>query len=104
MSRWRAALKRWRHSIKGRLLLLFVLLAVGTCAIFLFGMQRVLQNGWQAYARPLVADYVDRLAADIGSPPDVARAHALAERLPISVRHRPHGAAGHRPAAAVASP
>ena len=86
MSRWRAALKRWRHSIKGRLLLLFVLLALGTCAIFLFGMQRVLQNGWQAYARPLVADYVDRLAADIGSPPDVARAHALAERLPISVR------------------
>ena len=86
MSRWRAAIKRWRHSIKGRLLLLFVLLALGTCAIFLFGMQRVLQNGWQAYARPLVADYVDRLAADIGSPPDVARAHALAERLPISVR------------------
>ena len=86
MSRWRAALKRWRHSIKGRLLLLFVVLALGTCAIFLFGMQRVLQNGWQAYARPLVADYVDRLAADIGSPPDVARAHALAERLPISVR------------------
>jgi hypothetical protein len=27
-------------------------------------------GGWQGWARPLVADYVDRLAAEIGSPPD----------------------------------
>jgi hypothetical protein len=36
--------------------------------------------------RPLVADYVDRLAAQIGSPPDVQRAQALTQRLPITVR------------------
>ena len=36
--------------------------------------------------RPLVSDYVDRLAAEIGSPPDVARAQALVQRLPLSVR------------------
>ena len=30
-------------------------------------MQRVLQGGWQGYAKPLVTDYVDRLAAEIGS-------------------------------------
>jgi signal transduction histidine kinase len=33
-----------------------------------------------------VNDYMDRLAADIGSPPDIARAQALVARLPISVR------------------
>ncbi|MDO9093240.1 MAG: ATP-binding protein [Rubrivivax sp.] len=79
-------MNKWRHSIKGRLLLLFVLLALGTTAVFLFGMQRLLHTGWQAYARPLVADYVDRLAAEIGSPPSAERARAISQRLPVAVR------------------
>ncbi len=33
-----------------------------------------------------MADYIDKLAADIGSPPDIARAQALTQRLPLSVR------------------
>jgi signal transduction histidine kinase len=79
-------LHRWRHGIKARLVLLFVLLALATAAVFLAGMQRVLQGGWHVYAKPLVADYVDRLAADIGSPPDVAKAEAITRRLPLAVR------------------
>ena len=78
--------KRWRHSIKGRLLGLFLVLALGIAAVFLLGMQRLLQGGWQAYAKPLVADYVDRLALEIGTPPDADKARALTQRLPISVR------------------
>ena len=91
-TRWRhrGTWQQWRralgHSIQLRLVALFLLLALGTSAVFLFGMQRLLQGGWQAYARPLVADYLDRLAADIGSPPDVARAQALVAALPITVR------------------
>ncbi len=81
---------RWRHavthSIKGRLVALFLLLALCTSAVFVIGMERVLHNGWQAYAKPLVADYVDRLAAELGTPPDATRALALTKRLPISVR------------------
>ncbi len=50
------------------------------------GLQRAVQGGWQAYARPLVADYLDRLVAEIGAPPDAARAAALAARLPITLR------------------
>jgi len=65
---------------------MFLLLALATTGVFLFGMQRVLQGGWQGYAKPMVADYVDRLAAEIGSPPDADRAQALVARLPISVR------------------
>ncbi len=49
-------------------------------------MQRVLQGGWQGYAKPLVADYVDKLAAEIGSPPSEARAKAIVARLPLSIR------------------
>jgi len=84
--RWHAARRRWRHSLKWRLVTLFLLLALATTAVFLFGMQRVLQGGWQGYAKPLVADYVDKLAAEIGSPPDEARAKAIVARLPVSIR------------------
>jgi signal transduction histidine kinase len=83
---WRSARHRWRHSLKWRLVTLFLLLALATTAAFLFGMQRVLQGGWQGYAKPLVADYVDKLAAEIGSPPSEARARAIAARLPVSIR------------------
>ena len=80
---WRPALG---FSIKGRMVALFVLLALATTAVFLLGMQRLLHTGWQSYVQPLAADYVDRLTAEIGTPPDPARARALAERLPIAVR------------------
>jgi signal transduction histidine kinase len=83
---WHAARHRWRHSLKWRLVTLFLLLALAITAVFLFGMQRVLQGGWQGYARPLVADYVDKLAAEIGTPPSEARARAIVARLPVSIR------------------
>ena len=79
-------LQRWRRSLRWRLVTLFLLLAAATAVVFLVGMQRVLQGGWQAYAQPLLADYADRLAAEIGSPPDLARAQAIVARLPVSVR------------------
>ena len=76
---------RSTHSIKGRLVALFVLLALATTVVFVLGMQQFLQSGWAAYVRPLMADYAQVLAADLGSPPDPARARALAQRLPIAV-------------------
>ncbi|MFO1272239.1 MAG: HAMP domain-containing sensor histidine kinase [Rubrivivax sp.] len=83
---WHRASYRWRYSIRRRLVALFLLLALAVSAVFLLGTQRLLKGGWQAWARPLVADYVDRLAAEIGDPPSKDRAIALAARLPISVR------------------
>lgn len=81
---WRAH-RRWRHSLRARLVTLFLLLALAITAVFLTGMQSALGVGWRDAVRPLLADYVDRLVADIGSPPDVARAEALAQRLPLTV-------------------
>ncbi len=81
---------RWRHrmrrSLGMRLVLLFLLLALAMTGIFLAGMQRAISAGWSGIVRPLVSDYVDRLAAEIGSPPDAQRAQALVQRLPLSVR------------------
>lgn len=81
-----AAPQRWRHSLRLRLVTVFLLLALAMAAVFMGGMQRIFSTGWRDAARPLVADYMDRLVQEIGTPPDVARAQALAERLPIAIR------------------
>jgi signal transduction histidine kinase len=80
------AWRRLRHSLRARLTLLFLLLALAMTLIFMGGMQAVMRSGWQELARPLIADYVDRLAAEIGTPPDVAKAEAIARRLPLRIR------------------
>jgi signal transduction histidine kinase len=77
---------RLPHSLKARLVALFLLLALAMTGAFLFGMQRALTVGWREAALPLLSDYVDRLAAEIGSPPSVERAQALVRRLPVTVR------------------
>ncbi|GAB3649341.1 sensor histidine kinase [Ramlibacter alkalitolerans] len=81
----RRAHRRLRHSLRARLVLLFLLLALGITAAFLLGMQSALGTGWRGAVRPLLGDYVDRLAAEIGSPPSVERAQALAARLPLTI-------------------
>ena len=82
----RQAAHRFRHSLKSRLLALFLLLALVLAVLLLVTLQRAVQDGWQGYAQPLVADYVDHLAAEVGSPPDLERARAIAARLPVRVR------------------
>ena len=79
---WRNA----RHSLRARLTLLFLLLALAMTLTFVGAMQAVMRSGWQEIARPLVANYVDRLTAEIGTPPDVAKAQALTRALPIRIR------------------
>lgn len=74
------------HSLRVRIVALFLGLGLAMAATFLFGMQHALSIGWRDAARPLVVDYVDQLAAELGSPPDVARAQAMVHRLPLSVR------------------
>jgi signal transduction histidine kinase len=74
------------HSLRVRLVALFLLLALAMTAIFVIGMQKALSIGWRDAARPLVVDYVDKLTADIGSPPRIEAAQALVQRLPLSVR------------------
>jgi signal transduction histidine kinase len=89
-ARWHARHRHWRHSmrhsLKWRLVLTFLLLALAVTGVFLVGMKRVVETGWQGYAKPLVADYVDKLVQEIGSPPDADKARAIVARLPVTVR------------------
>ncbi|WP_374562597.1 ATP-binding protein [Ideonella sp.] len=77
--------QRMRHSLGLRLIVLFLALALAISCTFMFGMQRAFSTGWRDVVKPLVVDYVDRLAADLGSPPDIERAKALTARLPLTI-------------------
>jgi signal transduction histidine kinase len=76
------------HSLRVRLVALFLLLALAMTATFVVGMQYALGVGWRDAARPLVVDYLDKLAAELGNPPSIERAQALVQRLPLSVQIR----------------
>ena len=85
--RWHRRLRhRLGHSLGTRLVALFVVLALAVSIVFLGGMQRAFSGGWRDVVRPLVADYVDRLAADLGAPPRIDRARELVDALPLSIR------------------
>ncbi len=77
--------RRWRHSLKLRLLGVFLLLAFMVAFIFVGGAQKAFTLGWKEAGRPLLMDYVTRLANDVAAQgrPDVDKARALVERLPI---------------------
>jgi signal transduction histidine kinase len=74
------------RSLRWRLVALFVALAVAMTATFIWGTQRSFSSGWRDAIRPIISDYVDRLAADMGSPPNVEKAKELASNLPLSIR------------------
>lgn len=82
----RRARQAIRRSIHLRLVLLFLVLALAMTVTFIGGVQSAFTVGWRDAARPLLADYVDRLVTEIGSPPSVERAQAIAQRLPIRLR------------------
>ncbi|HEY9094860.1 MAG TPA: hypothetical protein VIN35_03875, partial [Hydrogenophaga sp.] len=76
------------HSIKLRLVLVFLVLAVAMTGVFVVGAQRAFTVGWKEAARPLLMDYVDHLASDVtagGPAPRIDRAKALVQRLPITI-------------------
>lgn len=87
-STWNRAKHRLAHSIKLRMVLVFLVLAAAMTFIVVKGAQKAFSMGWREAARPLLIDYVDRLAEKITATgvPNVAHAQAIAERLPLTVR------------------
>jgi signal transduction histidine kinase len=87
-SSWRRAKHRVAHSIKLRMVLVFLVLAAAMTFVVVTGAQKAFSMGWREAARPLLMDYVDRLASDItaGGSPSVERAQAITGRLPLTVR------------------
>jgi len=88
LSSWKRAKHGVAHSIKLRMVLVFLLLAAGMTFVFFTGAQKAFSLGWREAARPLLMDYVDRMASEItdGGPPSAERARAITQRLPLTVR------------------
>ena len=82
----RRARQAVHRSLRVRLVLVFLALALGLAVTFIAGVQQAVAVGWREAARPLLTDYVDHLAKEVGSPPSVARAQAVTARLPIALR------------------
>ena len=78
--------RRARHSLRVRLVMLFVLLAAALGMVFLYGVGHALSLGWRETVNPLFDDYADRLVAEIGSPPSVDKAERITQRLPLVIR------------------
>ncbi|WP_374413428.1 ATP-binding protein [Hydrogenophaga sp.] len=87
-SAWRRAKRRVAHSIKLRMVLVFLVLAAALSFVFFTGAQKAFTMGWRDAARPILMDYVDRLTLEVtgGGEPSVERARAITERLPLTVR------------------
>lgn len=77
------------HSLRWRLIVVFLLLAGAIAAVFMGSVQKAFSLSWRDAARPMLMDYVDHLAADITpdktAPPSTERARELTQRLPITV-------------------
>ncbi|RUM94080.1 MAG: two-component sensor histidine kinase [Thiothrix sp.] len=80
-----------RHSLSAKLLGLFLLTALLLSLVIKFGFEFGLRNSWQQNTQPHLAEYVTHLLSEIGDPPDINRASALAERLPLDITIRGEG-------------
>ena len=75
------------HSLKLRLVAVFLLLAVAVSVTFYLGAQGAFSRNWRDSGGPLLFDYVDRVAAELspGGTPSIERAEAFTKRYPVSV-------------------
>ncbi len=84
---YRRAFRTLRCSIKLRMVMVFLLLAMAMSFTFITGAKQAFSVGWREAARPLLMDYVDRLAGEVaaGGSPSVERAQAITQRLPLTI-------------------
>ena len=80
-----------RHSLSAKLLGLFLLTAVLLSLVIKFGFEFGLRNSWQQNTQPHLAEYVTHLLSEVGNPPEISKAKALAERLPLDITLRGNG-------------
>ncbi|MGB5773502.1 MAG: HAMP domain-containing sensor histidine kinase [Sedimenticolaceae bacterium] len=78
-------MRKRRHSLSGRLLLLFIVTAVLLALNVRTGFRIALDQNMEEMAAPHLAEYVQHLLDELGNPPTSASAAALAERLPLRI-------------------
>ena len=81
-------MRKRRHSLSGRLLLLFIVTAVLLAVVVRTGFRVALDRNMQELAAPHLAEYVQHLLDEMGDPPRPENAALLAGRLPLQIHLR----------------
>jgi signal transduction histidine kinase len=75
-----------RHSLSGKLILLFIVMAIAFVILVGGGIRHAFQGHFKDNIQPHITQYLEYVNEDIGSPPDRARAQELAERLNLEIQ------------------
>ena len=84
-------LARLRYSLSARLLALFVVIAIVLVLILSTAFGLAFQRQFRDSIQPHIVQYLEYVLRDIGDPPSLERAQALAQRLPIEIYLRGPG-------------
>ena len=79
-------LKRRYQSLIARILLYFVLSALTVAIVLGWNLAQRIKPQFEQQILPNLSQYIQYLVLDIGSPPDLARAAELSQRLPFELR------------------
>lgn len=77
--------RRHRHSLTGKLVLLFLLTAVLFVVLVGGSMGKVFRDHFEYNVRPHLSQYLDYVLQDIGIPPNRLRAEELANKLNVDI-------------------
>ncbi|MEW8505406.1 MAG: HAMP domain-containing sensor histidine kinase [Candidatus Thiodiazotropha sp.] len=75
-----------RHSLSGRLILLFICISVLIALTVRSGFRYGIQGEFRSLAAPHFTEYLDHLSNEIGTPPDTGAAAKLAQRLQLDIQ------------------
>ena len=78
--------RRFLHTLSGRLTLLFIGIAVLFVLVVGAGMGRAFRGHFESTVRPHLYRYLVYIRNDIGTPPNLERAAALARELPVRIQ------------------
>ncbi|MES9929853.1 MAG: HAMP domain-containing sensor histidine kinase [Candidatus Thiodiazotropha sp. 6PDIVS] len=74
------------HRLSGRLVLLFICVSILIIFVVHSGFRYGIRDEIRQFAEPHLVEYVDHLRQQIGTPPDIQAASALAHRLQLDIQ------------------
>jgi len=74
-----------RHALSGKLVLLFISMALVFVLLVGFSLKHVFRSHFEGNVRPHLVQYLEYVQRDIGRPPDPERAAELARKLNIEI-------------------
>ncbi len=84
MKRW-TRINNMRHSLSGKLVLLFVFMAFLFVIFVGSGFRFFINHHFKDNVQPHIVKYLEYVLADLGSPPDPQRARQLADELNLEI-------------------